>query len=549
MRPLAVFAVFPAAVSSLQAAPPNDNFASRISISGSSVTGSNVDATEEAGENTRSEMFLATVWWSWQAPASEWVRVDTAGSPFDTVLQISTGTTVAGQTVVAYNDQFPGSNGTGPTSSVTFMATAGTVYNIAVGGWNFFGAETGDITVHITRGTAAMPAYFPSSLTFSPASADVTSAPAEVTASFVIQAKGGPATGVAGVGWGWENLGGDGEFRGLPAFWNTGLPQSGSPQTAFTVHRYTAGGDHIVWFKIIPDDFSPPLIFSGPDGGSGYALPAPPAASQTFTIVNTGPVDTTPPELTAFTIPASADVTTAPAVLPVSAILTDAPAGVTAVKVSLLSPGAVAPLVTTLTRSAGTAQSGMWTGSVAVPKLYPADNYAVSIAIEDDAGNANTYGEGGIFEIPDGDIAVAILGGGAYERWAYTSWFAPADANPGVLDDADGDGRPNLISYAFDLNPRGASGGSGSLPAVDLTGTGASRHLRLNFLRRKGETNSGVTYSAQFTSDPTGVWQSVPGGTVTSVDSTWERVVIEDTVNVTTEPRRFGRVKVEYSPQ
>jgi hypothetical protein len=233
-------------------------------------------------------------------------------------------------------------------------------------------------------------------------------------------------------------------------------------------------------------------------------------------------------------------------VLPVSATLSDAPAGIDSIKVSLISPGAVKELVTTLTLATGTAQSGTWTGSISVPLLYPTDNYNVSIAIADGAGNRNTYGFGAIFEIPGGDVSVAIVGGAAYERWAYTSWFAPGDAKAGLQDDADRDGYPNLVSYAFNLNPHSISSGPGTLPVVALTGTGAARHLQISFLRRKADTNSGLTYSPQFTSSLAGVWQTVAAGTVTTIDSTWERVVIDDTASVSAEARRFGRVKVDY---
>ena len=177
MRPTFAIIIFLAACASAIAAPVNDNFAARLSLAGSSAsaTGTNEAATVEAGEDTRLGLFGATVWWSWVAPASGWARVDTGGSTFDTVLQISTGATVGTQTPQGFNDQSPDFSMV-DASSVTFMVTAGTVYNIAVGGWDSFGADEGDIALHITSGTAAKPAFFPATLMLTPPSADITSA-------------------------------------------------------------------------------------------------------------------------------------------------------------------------------------------------------------------------------------------------------------------------------------------------------------------------------------------------------------------------------------
>ncbi len=535
----------------LSAAPPvNDDFAARIPLAGNSQTviGSSVEATLEAGENSQNSYFGATVWWSWAAPVTGWARVDTAGSSYDTVMQISTGTTLATQTYIGFNRQSP-LPAPGFASSVTFMATAGTSYNIAVGGWDFFGAEDGDITMHIVTGNAARPAYFPAILTLTPAYANVTDAAVEVSADFTIQAASGSGSGIAGIGFGWENSFGNGRYKGTPANWDTSLPQSGSPRVSFSVPRYTAPGPKMVWFKIAPREGGSSLIFSGPNGGSGYALP--PTATQLLDVNNTGGVDSDPPNLTAFIItPDNTDVTTAPAFLQVSATLTDALAGVASVRVRLMS-SLSSGYPTTLTRTAGTALNGTWTGSIGVPLLYPTGNYSVLVETADATDNETDYGEFSMANraLPGGNLDVPIIGGSAYERWAYITWFTPGDSQPGILDDADGDGKPNLLSYAFNLNPRGAGASPGSHPVVELTGTGATRHLRITYLRRKASTGSGLTYSPQFTSSPAGVWQTVSGGIPIDLGGDWERVVVDDPVSVSADTRRLARVKVEYAAQ
>src|ERR1039457_3552368 len=90
-----------------QAQPANDMFANRIVITGTNivVTGSSVGATRETGEpyhagNTGG----ASVWWSWKAPYVGTVTISTAGSSFDTLLGIYTGTSVSALTEVASND-------------------------------------------------------------------------------------------------------------------------------------------------------------------------------------------------------------------------------------------------------------------------------------------------------------------------------------------------------------------------------------------------------------------------------------------------------------
>src|SRR5207244_1345306 len=74
--------------------PANDNFGNRIVINGTpaQMVGNNVNATSEAAEsNPFQNSPSKTVWWSWVAPASGIVIIDTSGSSFDTLLAIYTG--------------------------------------------------------------------------------------------------------------------------------------------------------------------------------------------------------------------------------------------------------------------------------------------------------------------------------------------------------------------------------------------------------------------------------------------------------------------------
>ena len=72
----------------------NNNFASATAISGSSATatGTNVGATKETGEPAHAGNAGGhSVWWTWTAPTTGTVTLDTLGSSFDTLLAVYTG--------------------------------------------------------------------------------------------------------------------------------------------------------------------------------------------------------------------------------------------------------------------------------------------------------------------------------------------------------------------------------------------------------------------------------------------------------------------------
>jgi hypothetical protein len=119
--------------------PPNNDFVNAQIISGcsGSANGTNLGANKEAGEPSHSpdgNPGGASVWYWWQAPSNGSVTMTTAGSNFDTLLAVYTGNSVSTLTTIGKNDD------AGPpgdlTSSVTFTASAGTVYRIAVDGFD-----------------------------------------------------------------------------------------------------------------------------------------------------------------------------------------------------------------------------------------------------------------------------------------------------------------------------------------------------------------------------------------------------------------------------
>ena len=123
--------------------PDNDDFAAAKQISGASgtLTGSNVGATMQSSEPMPKAQpnSKCSVWYKWTAPSSGTVTFDTIGSSFDTVLGLYTGTSVSTLTEIDSSDDIESGS---IKSRVTFTATSGTTYRIAVYGCGANGAFT-----------------------------------------------------------------------------------------------------------------------------------------------------------------------------------------------------------------------------------------------------------------------------------------------------------------------------------------------------------------------------------------------------------------------
>ena len=134
---------------------PNDAFVDRTPLVGyeSTASGTNLDATEELGEPTHHGVGGGkSVWWTWTAPASGNVEINTVGSGFDTVLAVYEGSRVDDLTRLASNDDID--YGRVLQSRLTLAATAGQSYQIAVDGYD---GNTGSIAVALTLDAAIAP--------------------------------------------------------------------------------------------------------------------------------------------------------------------------------------------------------------------------------------------------------------------------------------------------------------------------------------------------------------------------------------------------------
>jgi hypothetical protein len=132
----------------------NDNFADAVELSGVLLTNTGVflRPTKETGEpNHLTNSTLASVWFKWTAPASGSVTILVTGDTFAPGVAVYTGASVSALWPVSGGDSFSNDDGDGDhtppgmqprlhplrlsTPVVTFSATAGTVYRIALVEW------------------------------------------------------------------------------------------------------------------------------------------------------------------------------------------------------------------------------------------------------------------------------------------------------------------------------------------------------------------------------------------------------------------------------
>ncbi|MEO8427023.1 MAG: TIGR02597 family protein [Verrucomicrobiota bacterium] len=116
--------------------PANDGFATALVVTGTagSLNGTTANATEEPGEPNHAGLAGGkSVWYQWTAPTGNSATFDTFGSPFDTLLAVYTGDSVAALNEIASNNDLDTIT---KQSRVNFTPIAGTNYFIAVDGLN-----------------------------------------------------------------------------------------------------------------------------------------------------------------------------------------------------------------------------------------------------------------------------------------------------------------------------------------------------------------------------------------------------------------------------
>jgi probable HAF family extracellular repeat protein len=163
-----------------------------------------------------------------------------------------------------------------------------------------------------------------------------------------------------------------------------------------------------------------------------------------------------------------------------------------------------------------------------------------------------------VWAVVNGEGRFGVMGASLPPASGYASWAA-AFGLPPTADasrDTDMDGVVDLLEFAFNLDPKvrsvdiiGKSDGGSGLPWIGFGDGIEPRRLTVVFVRRTGPMSDGLTYQAEFASALDGPWEvSTLPVVVNPIDSSWERVVVEDSAQTPASPVRFGRVKVAIRP-
>lgn len=530
-------------------APANDAFAIGVTLPASGpvrVTGTTVGATMETEEDAlvmdygdlEYSRIDSTVWYRWTPQVTGWCRCHTGGSESDTVLRISTGANLGSQVRIGWNDDayFEEALAVGDgASGLVFWAERNVTYHMAVGVRPFF--EPGPFVLHLDNGPSAVPAAIPTALGISPSTVDVTAAARAVSVTLTVSTGGVAAKGSAEI---YFLSATDGNYFTPEVTgdleWDTSLPAGGTGNASLLIPRY-----------LEPEAWQAQVVLRGPfgelwfgsaDSGESFVLPA--GAARSLDVVNAGVVDREAPEISEEAVSRTAvDVRSRSEAVEISARVVDALAGVSGVDV-IVSPMATG---STMDKVSGTIFDGKWSGTLTIPRHWPSGVYVLGILVYD------RLGRGDYVEVS----RLTVTGGGGYYEWAVGLGkdadepfaFDPRVAEP--AGDAVGSGVPNLLCYAFDLDPFAVGDGPGFLPETTLVGTGSGRRLSIRFLRRKDSAPE-LRYLPEFSSGAGGGWVAASGNpVVTDLGDGWESVRIDDTVTVGSSARRMGRVRVVYT--
>ncbi len=148
-------------------------------------------------------------------------------------------------------------------------------------------------------------------------------------------------------------------------------------------------------------------------------------------------------------------------------------------------------------------------------------------------------------------LDIALAGTGLTQSQSWRKLYFQQTDNAGDAadhEDPDNDGVINLLERAFNMHPLQseasplqAGSGTTGMPVASRT----AGRLRIEYVRRKSDSNSGMIYEPLFTSgldSPAGWSPTSRQETTSSINDLWERVIAED--DLSGVPNRFARIRV-----
>ena len=146
-----------------------------------------------------------------------------------------------------------------------------------------------------------------------------------------------------------------------------------------------------------------------------------------------------------------------------------------------------------------------------------------------------------------------------FNSWRQANFSTAANTGESAeTSDPDGDGIPNLMEFAFGLDPKTSQNGAittgaGQInqrgkPTVSTNSTPTGVDFRAVFGRRKDYATAGLIYKVQFSGDLVKWVNSTATPTVIADDGTIEAVTVPYPFFAGTKKARFFRVSVALSP-
>lgn len=210
------------------------------------------------------------------------------------------------------------------------------------------------------------------------------------------------------------------------------------------------------------------------------------------------------------------------------------------------------------THRSGTVAFGTYTIPFSIPMNSVAGAYRWSFQMNTTAVTSvpiSSFGWDGLTPFPSGTAMVLNVQNSGppdlYALWVTQNSLAGADALKDA--DPDKDGVKNVLEYASGLNPQVSSRDEVlttdgaitrlGLPRIRVVGTGDSRRLRVEFVRRLDDLS--IAYTVQFSDNLVGWEDAVQSTTLVATDGvTYEVVAVEDVVAVPAKLKRQARLQV-----